>query len=126
MSAVPPKIGVGFPHMTLLDTWGFSLYRAFDHMPYLVGSSIRGKEWRDVDVRIMLPDEEWVRLFGETIDRYPRRMIGPWAVICTAISVWGREWTRLPIDFQFQTMAEGNKEGGAVDRVPIGMGYYER
>lgn len=123
----PPKssLGVGFPHITLLEAWGRVLDEAFGSMPYLVGSAQRSKTWRDVDVRIMFDADGWRRWFGDTLDLYPRRLIGPWAVMCTAISVWGREWTGLPIDFQFQTRDEGNKEGGAGDRHPLGIHFYE-
>lgn len=32
---------------------------AFDSTPYLVGSVLTGNDWRDVDVRVMLPDVEF-------------------------------------------------------------------
>ena len=39
----------------------------FDHVPYHVGSSLHAKEWRDVDVRLILPDDEFIGRFGSIV-----------------------------------------------------------
>ena len=126
------KIGVGFPQISQLEAWARLLHDAFDAMPYLVGSALTGKEWRDVDVRMLLDDDQWRRWFGETHDLHPRRMIASWAVLCTAISEWGERWTGLPIDFQFQTRTEGNEdpynldgEGNVKPRSALAIGFID-
>ena len=74
----------------MLDQWGRQLRDAFEQTPYLVGSVERGGDWRDVDVRMLLPWAEDV--------------MSPFAVytLNVAISLWGRHVTGLPIDFQMQ------------------------
>lgn len=83
----------------LLRCWGNDLWLAFQEMPYLVGSVVRGEAWRDVDVRMMLgPDDPLL------IDR--ERLM----VLSYAITMWGQRSTGLPIDFQFQHRDEANAE----------------
>ena len=73
-----------------LDQWGRQLKEAFGETPYLVGSVERGEDWRDVDVRMLLP--------------WPEESISPIGVytLNVALSLWGRHVTGLPIDFQIQ------------------------
>lgn len=79
----------------LLDQWGRQLQEAFDEMPYLVGSVGRAeRQYRDVDVRMLAP-ESWVA-------EHKIRL----RTINTAVSLWGRKVTGLPIDFQFQPAEE--------------------
>ena len=49
------------PTALLLDQYGSLLWDAFGETPYLVGSVLRGPGWRDVDVRMILPDDEYER-----------------------------------------------------------------
>lgn len=74
----------------VLDQWGRHLHEAFGQTPYLVGSAERGENFRDVDVRMLLP--------------WPEDVMSPYAVytLNAAISLWGRQVTGLPIDFQMQ------------------------
>ena len=85
----------------LLDEWGTQLTEAFGDTPYLVGSVARAaRDYRDVDVRMLLPDEAWW-LYGTqamTMTRLSWRL----RVINMTITMWGRQVTGLPIDFQFQ------------------------
>jgi hypothetical protein len=48
-----------------LNKFGTIVTDAFGHVPYQVGSSLFTKEWRDVDVRLILPDDEFDRRFGQ-------------------------------------------------------------
>lgn len=51
------------PAAMKLDLFGDQVFMAFGHIPYLVGSAATQKTgWRDVDVRLILPDDEWVNL----------------------------------------------------------------
>ena len=61
-------MGVGMPYILKLQEFGGHLRRAFDgHMAYHVGSSLREKHgWRDVDVRLIIPDDEYAAMgFGD-------------------------------------------------------------
>jgi hypothetical protein len=107
--------------MGRLDAWGRDLFHAFGDMPYLVGTAATGKGWRDVDVRIIMADEAFDREFGAK--RNPDRANLKWAALCTALSIWGREVTGLPIDFQFQRQTQANEHDGGRLRVPIGLDW---
>ncbi len=108
--------GVGMPALIHLDAFGREIEEAFGYLPYLVGSAARGKVWRDVDVRLMLPDEKFDALFPQS----PGRVNGRWALLCAAISELGRKRTGLPIDFQIQRTSDANERYGGV-RHAIGM-----
>lgn len=100
-------ISVGMPAVLHLDAWAREIEAAFGHLPYLVGSAGRGKSWRDVDVRLMLPDDEFDLLFPE--HPQPHRCDGKWALLCAAISEHGKLRTGLPIDFQIQRATDANR-----------------
>lgn len=83
------------PHdMLLLRQWGHRLREAFGAMPYLVGSVTAGGPYRDVDVRMLTPSKAFTK-------SEPRRR-----ALNLAVSLWGRQATGLPIDFQFQAPDE--------------------
>lgn len=94
-----------------LQKFGVIVRDYFGHVPYQVGSSLKTKDWRDVDVRLILPDGEFTALFGG-VDAQAigdRRL----AAVTLAWSALGREMTGLPIDFQIQSMSHANgKYGG--------------
>lgn len=113
--------GVGMPALIHLDVFGREIEEAFGHLPYLVGSSARGKVWRDVDVRLMLPDDEFDALFPK--HRPPGRLNGRWSLMCAAISELGRVRTGLPIDFQIQRMSDANRIHGGVRHA---LGHFAR
>lgn len=99
-------IGVGMPAVLHLNAFGREIDEAFGHLPYLVGSAARGKTWRDVDVRLMLPDDEFDALFPGHAK--PDRVDGRWALLCAAISELGKLRTGLPMDFQIQRTSDAN------------------
>lgn len=107
-------MGVGFPAILKLEDFGDKLFDAFREPAYQVGSSLDSVEkggkrgWRDVDVRMILPDEKYAALrFGD-----PKSTIqnARWAAVCLAFSVLGREMTGLPIDFQIQQQSYANEK----------------
>lgn len=98
--------GVGMPALMHLDAFAREIEAAFGRLPYLVGSAARGKTWRDVDVRLILPDEEFDTLFPR--HGKPDSMDGRWSLMCAAISELGRVRTGLPIDFQIQRTSDAN------------------
>ncbi|MGW2501865.1 hypothetical protein ACWCXL_12235 [Streptomyces sp. NPDC001588] len=105
-----------------LNAFGREIAEAFGQTPYLVGSAAVGKEWRDVDVRLMLPDEQFDQLFPE--HGKPDRTDGLWSLLCASIAELGRQRTGLPIDFQIQRRSDANAQYGGV-RHALGL-YFSR
>ncbi len=103
----PISVGVGMPAALLLDEFGSQVWSAFGSPPYLVGSALYGKQWRDVDVRLILDDEEYAALgLGNPRDthRSPK-----WVSLCMAYAALGKAMTGLPIDFQIQQQTLANE-----------------
>src|SRR5690242_3959976 len=94
------NVGTGMPASLWLDEFGSQIYGAFGHFPYLVGSAVYGKTWRDVDVRLILTDEEYERWeLGDPRDPHRNER---WVSLVMAYSALGKIMTGLPIDFQIQ------------------------
>jgi hypothetical protein len=72
---------------------------------YLVGSVLERRDYRDVDVRYILGDAEFDRLF-------PASPSGDalWSFIGWMTATWMRGETGLPIDFQIQRQTDANAE----------------
>lgn len=68
---------------------------------FLVGSALSRPDYRDVDVRAIMRDEDFDATFG---GHGPRL-----GLVCTALSAWLKSLTSLPIDFQFQRMSIANE-----------------
>jgi hypothetical protein len=67
---------------------------------YLVGSAGERPDYRDVDVRSILPDEEFDALFTG------RPFL--WSLLCLSVSEYLRAASGLPVDYQVQRMTEAN------------------
>lgn len=78
---------------------------------FLVGSSLKRSDYRDVDIRIMLKDDVFHAQYPLHKQRY----------LNLAISLWGQKVTGLPIDFQIQGVTEADKEFSGQRRDAIGM-----
>jgi len=120
-------VSVGFAASLALDAWAnrvMDVFRDdsadFSGGIYLVGSAARGKDWRDVDVVVILDDEVFVRWFGDwsgaghTHD--PK-----WAALMAAFCAWGTAETGLPIDFKVQKQTEANRMHGSGTRSALGL-----
>jgi len=123
----PPRpvatVGVGMPAALHLDAFAREINEAFGHIPYLVGTAAQGKQWRDVDVRLILPDDEFDHLFADATHpggRYRIQGNAMWALLCTALADLARQRTGLPIDFQIQRATEANAKYDG-PRVPLGL-----
>lgn len=92
---------LGPADVRLLDDWGEAIHSAFPEAigVYLVGSSMVRKDWRDIDVRIVLRDADFTALSGVI---RPRRLN-------LMLTLWGRQVTGLPIDCQVQAMSWANE-----------------
>ena len=105
---MPPNVGVGMPEGLFLDEFGSQVMSLFGYPPYLVGSALVSKRWRDVDVRLILPDEEYDAWgFG---DPDYQHTVARWVSLCMAYSELGKKITGLPIDFQIQQQTNANKK----------------
>lgn len=103
--------GVGMPAALYLDQFGAVVRDAFGHYPYHVGSSLTQKSgWRDVDVRLILPDDEYAALMlGDTVHQHSHPK---WTALVLAFAALGHAMTGLPIDFQIQQQSKANDEYG--------------
>jgi hypothetical protein len=101
-------MGVGMPEHLLLHEFGSQIMGAFDEVPYHVGSSLTKKRgWRDVDVRLMLPDDKYEAM-GLGDPKHPHEN-PKWVSLVMAYSALGRQITGLPIDFQIQQFTLANE-----------------
>lgn len=106
------KSGLTTLNLHLLDAACVPIWAAFANT-YLVGTAQTGGEYRDVDVRTILEDDEFDRLFG-----YPNgRPL--WELICQSVAFRLAQQTGLPIDYQIQRMTEANAKFDG-PRNPIG------
>lgn len=97
--------GLG-PHAGFkLCLFGACADQAFGHVAYHVGSSLTSKrDWRDVDVRLILPDTEYAAIFDAgRLD--PAMHNRAWTAL-------GHEMTGLPIDFQIQSQTASDEFDG--------------
>jgi len=105
-------MGVGQPDSYLLNLFGVEVRQGFGHIPYQVGSSLTQKRgWKDVDVRLILPDDEYMDYFNNPFtSSHDGIKLMSWNLAWTML---GRYMTRLPIDFQIQqqTLANENFDG---------------
>lgn len=81
----------------------------FGHSPYQVGSSLHTKEWRDVDVRLILPDDEFTQMFGTNRSSETNPKL---SAVTLAFAALGQAMTGLPVDFQIQPQSWANERYG--------------
>lgn len=113
MSEAEPKARITYlvqSDFERLEEWCRNVRRIFKCPPYLVGSVLQRPDFRDVDLRLILPDE---RFDAEWSDRVRVRLMN------RAISTWGQRETGLPIDFQIQRQTEANGKFSGM-RNPMG------
>ena len=93
--------------LTVLEQYNLNIacrpLHNFGYGTFHVGSSLRTRNFRDVDLRCILPNKEFDAMFGTPDD--PRLKF-----LNVAISEWVQARTQLPIDFQFQRMTDANDE----------------
>lgn len=72
---------------------------------YLVGSSLVRKDYRDVDVRYIMDDSAYDRMFKDPEAGWLNPL---WSLMATSISLWLSQQSGLPIDFQIQRQTQAN------------------
>lgn len=96
-----------------VEEWCRSVRTIFDgEVPYMVGSVNRTPDFRDVDLRLILPDEDFDASWADPLKH---------RLMNRAISTWGQRETGLPIDFQIQRRTDANKAFGDEFRNPMGL-----
>lgn len=108
-------MSVGWPAQVRLFVFGRLLLDTFGEMPYLVGSAVNRKDWRDVDVVVMMGKEKFFHWMGSHGQRGVR-----YESICAAFSLLGKEITGLPIDFKIQPIVQANRHHNS-QREAIGI-----
>lgn len=99
-----------------LDTWGRELEKIFPikvkvYGAYIVGSATKHKDWRDVDIRQIITDQDFKKLEKVIDIGYFNHMV----------SIWGQQLTGLPIDYQVQGIGHEDNKNSTGYRHPIGM-----
>jgi hypothetical protein len=98
-------MSTGMPAGIWLVKFGVIVRDYFGHVPYHVGSSLKSKVWRDVDVRLILPDDEFTERFGINQSSETNAKL---SAVTLAFATLGEKMTGLPIDFQIQTQTHAN------------------
>lgn len=109
------------PHYLSLNQACAFINKALDGFGcYLVGSAHERRDYRDVDVRFIMGDAAYDRMF-----RNEYGWLNPlWSLMCTTISLWLCQQTSLPIDFQIQRQTEANaKHDGKRSALGIFVDY---
>ena len=83
---------------------------AFGGHVYLVGSALEREDYRDLDVRVILADDEFDSTFPN---------VRVWSLLCLGVTEYLQRVTGLPIDFQVQRMTEANEKHHG-SRNPVG------
>ena len=109
---------VAAPHFYNLNSACCLINKAFNGFGcYLVGSSLDRRDYRDVDVRYIMYDDEYDRMF-----KNDSGWTNPlWSLMCTSISMWLSQQSGLPIDFQIQRQTQANAEHKGKKRSALGI-----
>lgn len=101
---------IGAPAIFALELAARAISDAFDgYGCYLVGSALERADWRDVDVRFIMRDEAFAKLFPDAV--MPMwEQDSRWLLLTVSISAWLSKATGLPIDFQFQPQTHANEK----------------
>lgn len=95
-----------------VEEWCRGIRILFGHPPYMVGSALTRPDYRDIDLRLILPDS--------TFDRSWRNPVKV-RLMNRALSTWGQRETGLPIDFQIQRQSAANEKYPNEARNPMGV-----
>lgn len=110
------------PHAYNLHLACCVVVEAYGPCVYLVGSCLEKRDYRDVDVRAILADEDFDRRFPKLAGGAGPFQFDPeWSLACASISLWLEQRTGLPIDFQIQRQTQANEEESSKARWALGL-----
>jgi hypothetical protein len=120
-------VGTGMPAALILDVWAGLFRDVYGVVPYQVGSSVHGKQWRDIDIRGMLWPTDWARILCDVDPDRPAVWSHhpQWVASCLQVATWASTFTGLPVDFQWQTADYANEKYPGY-RVPLGILFEAR
>ena len=110
------KVYVGQPGLMLLDNYCRLLTEAYGPC-YLVGACLERRDYRHVDIRMILPDGECEQLFGI---RGPVQGALRGQLFCLGITKLLADISGLPVDFQIQSESRSNEHYANRRRETIG------
>jgi hypothetical protein len=115
---VRPQSYLSPPDLHRLDWACAPIVAAFGSPPYLVGSCLTRPDFRDIDLRLILNDDELAHMID---NNHKRRLLFNIALSDLIAKSANLSW---PIDFQIQSMTEanGNPEHGM--RNPMGLRWH--
>lgn len=101
---------IGAPACFALEQACQHINRAFESYGcYVVGSALERADWRDVDVRMIMADSDFHRLFPDASPNEGSWEFDPrWLLLTVSISLWLSKMTGLPVDFQIQPQTHAN------------------
>lgn len=101
---------LGPDQVRAIDHFAESLFVMFPHQVGVVhcGSSLTRDDYRDVDLRVVIEDADYLALVG-VLDVHDLNML---------LSRWGRQVTGLPIDCQLQQRSEHRREAFGPNGAP--------
>lgn len=101
---------IGAPAVFALELACVDLNNAFGGFGcFLVGSALERPDWRDVDVRLIMSDEEFAVLFPSIEPKNCQWEFDTrWLLMTVSISEHLSKITGLPVDFQFQPQTFAN------------------
>lgn len=104
------------PHLMRLSWACVPVKEAFGRTPYLVGSALLRPDYRDIDIRLILDDDDFCRMFAAWGDGLARLRL-----VNSSLSLMIETSAKLgtPIDFQIQPQSHANTYDGM--RNPLGM-----
>lgn len=113
---------VGAPACFLLELACKPINQAFGGFGcYLVGSALERPDWRDIDVRFIMSDEEFAAEFPAVNAKGHDWEFDPkWILLTTGISVHLSRCSGLPVDFQFQPQSHASDRHKG-KRHPLGL-----
>jgi len=115
---------IGAPAVFALELACRQVCESFDSWGcYVVGSALERPDWRDVDVRMIMSDEQFAALFPDAGEHWEHD--ARWLLLTVSISEHLSKVTGLPIDFQFQPQTHANERHKG-NRNAVGMRITQR
>lgn len=112
-----------------LREWLGNIVTQFGGSAYLVGSALRTATPRDIDLRLLLPDVEFEKLFGPVQQWVEEGRTGNWSEVrwnwskyCTRLTHSGWEELGTNIDFQIYPESWAKHKHGREPKVLLASG----